>query len=290
MHRFANRNQSGFTLIELLVVIAIIAILAAILFPVFAQAREKARQASCLSNLKQVATAVMMYTQDYDELYPTDSFFEWGSPTFLQENWVIRTGAYIKSPQAFWCPSDSGPYGAGVDPLNNYWGPMVSYGANGLMGGGNLQGNVCAGVICLNAGTNTWMTSQAQSVAAVTRPADTIMVGERHAASIEKVSGMSWLGYNSSNVWPTHLFLWDNSPNGGDGGGYYDWSGSAIPNGARPANNAFPTGREGGVSAKHAQMANFAFADGHVKAMKPEQTNPNGFNQPDRNLWNALRK
>src|SRR5438552_4097577 len=66
--RFQRR---GFTLIELLVVIAIIAILAAILFPVFAQAREKARQISCVSNQKQIGTATMMYIQDYDELFPT---------------------------------------------------------------------------------------------------------------------------------------------------------------------------------------------------------------------------
>ncbi|MBC8139423.1 MAG: prepilin-type N-terminal cleavage/methylation domain-containing protein [Fibrella sp.] len=64
------RNRRGFTLIELLVVIAIIAILAAILFPVFAQAREKARQASCLSNLKQIGVAWLMYAQDYDEVIP----------------------------------------------------------------------------------------------------------------------------------------------------------------------------------------------------------------------------
>src|ERR671915_2414483 len=61
--------RAGFTLIELLVVIAIIAILAAILFPVFAQAREKARQSACLSNTKQLGSAVMMYTQDYDETF-----------------------------------------------------------------------------------------------------------------------------------------------------------------------------------------------------------------------------
>src|SRR5436189_247315 len=66
-----GRRSLGFTLIELLVVIAIIAILAAILFPVFAQARDKARQAGCLSNLKQVGTALMMYQQDYDERMPT---------------------------------------------------------------------------------------------------------------------------------------------------------------------------------------------------------------------------
>ena len=67
MTMFVKRR--GFTLIELLVVIAIIAILAAILFPVFAQAREKARQTACLSNLKQVGTGLQMYSQDYDEAY-----------------------------------------------------------------------------------------------------------------------------------------------------------------------------------------------------------------------------
>ena len=64
-------KKRGFTLIELLVVIAIIAILAAILFPVFAQAREKARQTSCLSNLRQLGTGMMMYVQDYDDTYPS---------------------------------------------------------------------------------------------------------------------------------------------------------------------------------------------------------------------------
>jgi prepilin-type N-terminal cleavage/methylation domain-containing protein/prepilin-type processing-associated H-X9-DG protein len=102
-----GRQQSGFTLIELLVVIAIIAILAAILFPVFAQAREKARQISCLSNARQLGTAATMYLQDYDE-----QFFagDWG-----HRHWMFLSAPYIRgTPNNFTqpggniyvCPSD----------------------------------------------------------------------------------------------------------------------------------------------------------------------------------------
>ena len=76
--------RRGFTLIELLVVIAIIAILAAILFPVFAQAREKARQTTCTSNMKQMGTAIMMYTQDYDETLPPGCHL-WGNSNPLEK-------------------------------------------------------------------------------------------------------------------------------------------------------------------------------------------------------------
>src|SRR3954447_724453 len=82
-----RRSRRGFTLIELLVVIAIIAILAAILFPVFAQAREKARQVGCLSNLKQMGTATMMYVQDYDETYPSNLALSIPGPLY-GTNWT----------------------------------------------------------------------------------------------------------------------------------------------------------------------------------------------------------
>src|SRR5215475_8241993 len=98
LHRF-----QGFTLIELLVVIAIIAVLAAILFPVFAQAREKARQTSCASNTRQLSLGVLMYAQDYDEtLVPTQIL----SPEGDGDLWPTLVQPYIKNDQVRRCPSD----------------------------------------------------------------------------------------------------------------------------------------------------------------------------------------
>ncbi len=93
-------SRRGFTLIELLVVIAIIAILAAILFPVFAKAREKARQTSCLSNSKQINMCILMYAQDYDDLLP----FYWYGDTVGY--WPNVLQSYVKNWQMFTCPSE----------------------------------------------------------------------------------------------------------------------------------------------------------------------------------------
>ncbi len=98
--------RRGFTLIELLVVIAIIAILAAILFPVFARAREKARQASCLSNVKQLGLAIMQYVQDYDEVYPmTRIGATYWCPISGVTGYLLEP--YVKNAQVFRCPSTS---------------------------------------------------------------------------------------------------------------------------------------------------------------------------------------
>jgi len=130
-------RQRGFTLIELLVVIAIIAILAAILFPVFARAREKARQITCASNMKQIDTAILMYVQDYDETYPFAGFWPWwfqgdngatigsnnpypgclGWPCILPDGhatFAARLMPYLKSYDVWVCPSaDNGPVNTG---------------------------------------------------------------------------------------------------------------------------------------------------------------------------------
>lgn len=109
------RTQSGFTLIELLVVVAIIAIIAAMLFPVFARARENARRAACLSNLKQIGLGLMQYTQDYDEKYPLQDGGPNVPPDYTIVNystfninvptWVGLLQPYVKSWELFRCPS-----------------------------------------------------------------------------------------------------------------------------------------------------------------------------------------
>ena len=142
----SNRQHSAFTLIELLVAIAIIAILAAILFPVFAQAREKARQTACLSNLKQISTATLMYVQDFDETFPhrtwnggTGACFDptplgvtgVSNPFCSSINWYSQIQPYLKNNGVYVCPSASAPSRNYRTTSNSYGVPIVlNYGIN----------------------------------------------------------------------------------------------------------------------------------------------------------------
>jgi prepilin-type N-terminal cleavage/methylation domain-containing protein/prepilin-type processing-associated H-X9-DG protein len=128
MRLSARSSWRGFTLIELLVVIAIIAILAAILFPVFAQAREKAREAACLSNVKQLGLSLQMYAQDYDETLPnhaadTANFLAPNAPA----NWAKALSPYVKNTQIYSCPSAplEPRLKTSPPPLNSYQGNAV---------------------------------------------------------------------------------------------------------------------------------------------------------------------
>jgi len=189
-----NTRRRGFTLIELLVVIAIISILASILFPVFARARENARRASCMSNLKQIGLGTMMYVQDYDEKYPQAYWYS--SPTFtksasdytLQEvdgmpgklfktgdaggtprgnyiSWMDLIFPYVKSTQLFVCPSDTTDVG------------YPSYGYNPLISGWKRTSN-----------------SHGIALAAVSRPSEVIMNYDANITYAADYRGYEWCG------------------------------------------------------------------------------------------------
>jgi prepilin-type N-terminal cleavage/methylation domain len=297
----SHRIRRAFTLIELLVVIAIIAILAAILFPVFAQAREKARQASCLSNMKQLSLAVIQYTQDYDETYPTTALFDQiGNGDALDWHWPYRIQPYVKSVQVFWCPSDGGSTSDWCTDFDCFGAPRISYASNSLMGGPGLQDNLATGIFAIT--NNGWANYPACdswypcknyegiNLADVTQPADTIMLAEKHADEVQKVPAYAWMSNNPAAFWPSHVFLWDSNTDDDTGSTwFYGDAGAGIPNGVRPNVKPYPFNRAGACATKHSGVSNFSFADGHVKAMKPEATNPDPTNRPRENKWNSKR-
>lgn len=143
-----RKSQHGFTLIELLVVIAIIAILAAILFPVFARARENARRTSCMSNVKQISLGIIQYTQDYDEKMPihygpAGGALFWGNAIF----------PYVKSNQIFFCPSATNMSTSSPISVSN-----ISYGYNyAYLSPTNANGT---------------------ALAAIQSPSETVMIGD----------------------------------------------------------------------------------------------------------------
>ena len=170
------RRRTGFTLIELLVVIAIIAILAAILFPVFAQAREAARRTQCINNCKQLGTALNMYAQDFDENLPAYVFGN-PSPTWASwsyASWVPIVQPYIKNNGVFTCPSGNttsykGPAGSQINVnygynewiqnINGGWNAMSKLANGGAGGAGVADIAVIADTYPQNPGIfNDWTT------------------------------------------------------------------------------------------------------------------------------------
>ena len=180
----SNGNRRTFTLIELLVVIAIIAILAAILFPVFAQAREKARQITCLSNLRQIGTATLMYAQDYEEQFPRTELG--GDVDDAHEYfWGDMIYPYAKNWNLLACPDDSGKMQFRVAPpapaaYSQQW--TYPYGINDIIAADCVEAD---DPTCQHVGI------AGQSLAAVTYPADTILIADNLSSSTDTEDGDS---------------------------------------------------------------------------------------------------
>lgn len=232
----------GFTLIELLVVIAIIAILAAILFPVFARAREKARQASCASNEKQLALAMLQYTQDYDESYPLSNL----QSVAGQVGWANLLQPYVKSVSVYHCPDFDGVVETSLDQGAQ----TVTFNYNTVLGYGDDIGYE----------TNTLgISTGSQTQAALTAPSLTVLFTE--AFPYDASSGRPWgNGYTCSG---RIVANWDEANLWGN-----PCSNQAMdydPLGYRP-NDPVPRG----AVQVHGGGGNYAFTDGHVKWYKPD--------------------
>jgi prepilin-type N-terminal cleavage/methylation domain-containing protein len=287
--RTLNRRRNAFTLIELLVVIAIIAILAAILFPVFAQAKTSAKRISSLSNMKQIGLACIMYSADSDDVFPFHQHWTWPEAGNASPGWSQKIMPYMKSLPLMRSPMDSGHSDLGGN------GPTLSIAANTLGGLVHVDGdNIIRGPIGFS------MASWGGPVGTMTQTgltnvSQTILVAPKYQSRLKPVqdgAGMDWLGGNVSWGFLTSTYLWDfDTTFSGKPYFYTDpMTCGAIPNGAR-ADAAFPTGKGGGLSgpANMNDPEPFVFADGHAKALKPTATNPDGGRQPDKNLWDGLR-
>jgi prepilin-type N-terminal cleavage/methylation domain-containing protein/prepilin-type processing-associated H-X9-DG protein len=280
VYRPSSRPRRAFTLIELLVVIAIIAILAAILFPVFAQAREKARQTTCLSNARQLATALAMFAQDHDEYLPKGWFndeampgqkWEFGDPFW---GWDYCLGAYTKNKGIFQCPSDTdnglrGTWSTATttlrDPNGNVIGPLGARHTEDDIPG-SFRYNIS------NHPNGPWT---ALNLAALDRPADAIMI-------IESKPGVG------NSKWH-HFATWE-----GGNPGYvcYDYTNNVGFDrhfGKAPRRATGAGGWEGDAPEGLTQgdrnrgLSNYIFADGHAKAFPWGQTwRPIGANTTDR--------
>ncbi len=192
-------RMSGFTLIELLVVIAIIAILAAILFPVFARARENARKSTCQSNLKQLGIGFAMYCQDYDQTYPDCRYGGAGVPDpnpwrdparVVWYSFAEVVQPYIKNWDVFWCPSQPKP----ATPAYAQAGPYVHIYAYGRQLG---YFNGSAGH-----STQPWILSEAR----LAQPAETVNIQESNGCARPGPRYISWPGSNVAVPWANDNF------------------------------------------------------------------------------------
>jgi prepilin-type N-terminal cleavage/methylation domain-containing protein/prepilin-type processing-associated H-X9-DG protein len=242
-------SLKGFTLIELLVVIAIIAILAAILFPVFAQAREKARQTSCLSNSKQVGTSIIMYVQDYDEAMPLAiTYASWGT-------WANRLQPYQKNWDMMYCPSGGNRLPSSWDLGPNYqwsgnWQYWTQYGINASYMN-RAEGD------CSNIQVDGNGFGPPTTLADIKSPAATVLLAESGGQKPAEFDNIGTCVVYGPGGWTAP-----------DVCTYGDWGKNGSGNwfGGGSGENDY-----GNVRFRHNNGANVTFADGHSKWMQPGQ-------------------
>lgn len=252
-------SRKGFTLIELLVVIAIIAILAAILFPVFAQAREKARATACVSNMKQIGLGLYMYNQDYDETMPMAQ--DYGT---YNTNIAIELSPYVMkneigqaSTNSVWhCPDDN------VTPVNIYGGTVPT---------GTLH-QTYAPVWCDDAiAGETWPPNVADAVnGGAYIPGRTLAAFEDPSgtfAIVETANPLNYLGNNFAGIQAPYTL--------GTNGGTQNCTSAVDWYQACKAGETVVPGKPDGW---HSGGWNYVFVDSHVKWMRPEQTVGKGVN------------
>ena len=248
-------GQKAFTLIELLVVIAIIAILAAILFPVFARARENARRSSCQSNLKQIGLGLIQYSQDYDETVPRSSFNGYygasGDPTY---KWMDAIFPYVKSEQLFVCPSDASLNGASLDANPPTPVSFKNHPGDGSKGSGYEYGSYGA--------NNAYSDGDPAAIAPFAQATK--------LSSFESPATTVWIGETTSTA-------------NTDGGGsvitndhfryQFSWENAAAPS----VTTLGGVQRLGQLVARHLDTTNVLYCDGHVKSVKMDSlTKKNG--------------
>jgi len=239
----STTRRKGFTLIELLVVIAVISILAAILFPVFARARENARRASCMSNLKQMALGLMMYTQDYDETYPHSQFGNTSLPPdgyFWYTNtwyWPQMIYPYTHNSEIFFCPSSA------WTPRNSAGQPTPyrnNYGANELI-------------------LRNWAAYPYTKLSNVSSPATTYLVMDLGTIAMAPVK------YVDPHVGTLHGVTAPANTQ------YYLPGTAALVGGTDPFATGSNTQNDSDyIGGRHFGGVNVAFADGHVKWLQSE--------------------
>jgi prepilin-type N-terminal cleavage/methylation domain-containing protein/prepilin-type processing-associated H-X9-DG protein len=254
---FGSERRTGFTLIELLVVIAIIAILAAILFPVFAQAREKARQTSCLSNSKQIGLALLMYVEDYDEQFPSGRYNPYyPNAADYGKGWAGQAYPYTKNAQIFKCPDDATGQvsGSGI----TLWPMSYVYNYNVATHPSLASLNAPAGTVVLAEVTG----DQANVQAAGELPSSSVPI---YSAS---GNGLTVLTAIDGTAMPAvaGAVQYDT----GTMGGYHLTTAPYVP---------YPTLFKN-EKGRHSDGSNFFLGDGHVKFFRPQAVSP-GANAAD---------